>query len=71
VLQYSIAEPGFARLTVSDALGQHIATLADNSDHPPGTFEVRFDSSELPSGIYYYTLRSGTFVQTKKLMIIK
>jgi hypothetical protein len=71
VLQYSIAEPGYARLTVSDALGQHIATLADNSDHPPGTFEVRFDSSELPSGIYYYTLRSGTFVQTKKLMIIK
>lgn len=71
VMQYSIAQQGFAQLTVSDALGRQIATLIDNSDHPQGRFEIRFGSSELPSGVYYYTLRTGTFVQTKKLLIIR
>lgn len=71
VMQYSIGQSGFVQLTVTDALGRQIATLVDNADHPKGTYEVRFGSPELPSGVYYYTLRTGTFVQTKKLVLIK
>ncbi|MBK9247678.1 MAG: T9SS type A sorting domain-containing protein [Ignavibacteria bacterium] len=71
IMQYSIAQPGFTQLTVSDGFGQQITTLVDNSDHPQGSYEVSFGTSELPSGVYYYTLRTGTFVQTQKLIIIK
>jgi hypothetical protein len=37
----------------------------------PGTYVVRWDASHLPSGVYFYRLRAGTFGDAKKLMILK
>ncbi len=58
------------QLKVYDALGREVATLV-NAKQTPGKYSVQFDATELPSGIYYYTLRAGNFVQTKKMILMK
>jgi hypothetical protein len=57
-------------LKVYDLLGKEVATLV-NEQLQPGTYEVTFDASMLTSGIYFYKLSAGDFVETKKLMLIK
>jgi hypothetical protein len=57
-------------LTVYNALGQKIATLV-NKKQAAGNYTVRFDARDLPSGIYFYTLRAGDFVATKKMILMK
>jgi hypothetical protein len=57
-------------LKVYDILGSQIATLV-NEQKSPGTYEVEFDGSNLSSGIYFYELRSGKTLLTKKMMLIK
>jgi len=58
------------KLTVFDMLGREIATLV-NKKQSMGSYEVEFDASNLTSGIYFYTLRSGGFVESKKMLLIK
>ncbi len=64
------ARGGFVSLKVYDILGSEVATLV-NEDKPAGNYEVKFDASGLASGIYYYTLKAGEFVSTKKMILIK
>ena len=67
---FRISERGFVSLKVFDILGNEIATLV-NKEKPAGEYEVEFDGSELTSGIYFYELISGNYVETKKMIIIK
>jgi len=60
----------FVSLKVYDILGNEIATLV-NEQLQPGTYEVTFDGSGLTSGIYFYRLKTGNFVDTKKLILLK
>ncbi|MDF1612819.1 family 16 glycosylhydrolase [Stygiobacter electus] len=57
-------------LKVYDILGREVATLV-NEHQPAGNYEVKFDGSNLSSGIYFYRLQSGSFVQTKKFLLMK
>jgi photosystem II stability/assembly factor-like uncharacterized protein len=57
-------------LRIYDVLGKEIATLV-NEQLQPGTYEVTFDGSNLPSGIYFYQLKSENFSDTKKLTLLK
>ncbi len=57
-------------LKVYDILGNEVATLV-NENKSAGNYEVKFDASNLASGIYLYKLQSGDFVQTRKLMLLK
>jgi photosystem II stability/assembly factor-like uncharacterized protein len=57
-------------LKVFDLLGREVATLV-NSNLQPGTYEVSFNANHLSSGIYFYRLSAGNFIQTKKLVLIK
>jgi hypothetical protein len=57
-------------LKVFDIIGREIQTLV-NEQLQPGMYEVMFDGSGLASGIYFYQLRSGEFVETKKLVLLK
>ena len=57
-------------LKVYDVLGNEIATLI-NEQKPAGNYEVGFDAAGLTSGIYFYKLQSGSFVDTKKMLLLK
>jgi photosystem II stability/assembly factor-like uncharacterized protein len=57
-------------LIVYDILGREVVTLV-NKEQEPGIYSVKFDASNLPSGIYFYRLRSSNFTQTKKMVLMK
>ncbi len=61
-------------LKVYDALGREVATLV-NQKQAPGKYSVQFNAASasggLPSGVYFYTLRTGNFVQTRKMVLMK
>jgi glucuronoarabinoxylan endo-1,4-beta-xylanase len=57
-------------LDVFDVLGKQVASLV-NSKQAAGDYSVLFDASNLSSGVYFYRLQAGSFVQTKKMLFIK
>jgi N-acetylneuraminic acid mutarotase len=59
-----------ATLKVYDMLGREVATLV-NVNKPAGKYEVEFSAAGLPSGIYFYRLQSGSFVETKKMILLR
>jgi len=69
-IQYAIVSRQFVTLIVYDILGNEIATLV-NEELPAGTFEVEFHAATLPSGIYFYQLKAGSFIETKKMVLLK
>jgi len=69
-LEFGISKLGFVSLKVYDLLGKEVTTLV-NEIKPAGLYEVEFDGSILPSGIYYYKLEAGSFSETKKMLLIK
>ncbi len=58
------------QLNVYNILGEEVATLV-NEKQAPGNYTVQFNASNLPSGVYFYTLRVGDFVATKKMVLLK
>ena len=69
-INYSIKEKGIVELKIFDLLGSEIASLV-NEEKTPGNYEVFFDASNLSSGVYLYTIKAGSFVQTRKMMLMK
>jgi hypothetical protein len=69
-ISYSIHEQLHSRLQVFDVTGKEIATLVDEIKNP-GTYEVIFNASHLPSGVYVYRLQAGEYVESRKLMLLK
>ncbi len=61
---------GHQSLKVYDVLGNKVATLVDEYRNA-GSFEIDFNASELSSGVYFYKLQAGSFIQTKKMILIK
>ena len=57
-------------LKVYDILGREVATLV-NEEKPAGEYEVEFDGSTLTSGIYFYQLKTGEFIETRKMVLLK
>jgi hypothetical protein len=80
IIKYQIAEAGFVSLKVYDVLGNEVATLVDEYKQA-GNFEVSFSAEELVSGIstkgryasgvYFYQLQAGSFIETKKMMLLQ
>jgi hypothetical protein len=69
-IRYGLPVEASVTLTVFDALGQQVAVL-DDGVRSAGYHEVMFDGARLPSGVYFYRLRSGSFVETKKLILVR
>jgi len=71
-IKYQIPEISFVTIKVYDVLGNEIASLV-NQEKPAGEYivEFRIDNLELSSGIFFYQLRVGNFVETKKMTLIK
>ncbi|MCB0742905.1 MAG: T9SS type A sorting domain-containing protein [Ignavibacteriae bacterium] len=57
-------------LKIYDILGREIKTLV-NENQKPGSYEIKFDASNLSSGIYFYSLNAGEFHQVNKMMLLK
>jgi hypothetical protein len=63
-------ETSEVKMVIYDITGKKITTLV-NEKLNPGTYEVTFDGSNLPSGIYFYKLNAGNFSETKRMILIK
>jgi hypothetical protein len=69
-IKYSIASAGHVKLVIFDLLGRQVATLVNQSQNP-GFYEVPFDAQKFTSGVYFYRIESGSFIQTKKMLLLK
>lgn len=69
-ISYTIPHNGKVSLVVYDALGREAAVLV-NKDQDAGIYTVSFDGKHLASGIYYYKISTGNFVETKKMILLK
>ena len=69
-IQYSVSHAAMVNISVYNTLGQKITTLV-NARHTAGTHVVTFDGSGLPSGLYFYQIEAGDFVQTRKMLLVK
>jgi hypothetical protein len=70
VIRYQLPVNSFVTLKVFDLLGREIATLV-NSEQEAGYKSVNFDASKLSSGIYIYKLVAGSFIDVKKMLLLK
>ena len=69
-ISFNLPQSGNVTLTVYNVLGQQVATLV-NGALSAGTHSVPFNASRLASGVYVYELRAGSFVQQKRMMLVK
>jgi photosystem II stability/assembly factor-like uncharacterized protein len=69
-IKYQIPEISFVTIKVYDVLGKEVATLV-NEEKPAGNYDIEFDGEGITSGIYFYQLQAGSFVETKKMIMIK
>ncbi len=69
-IAYEIAQPCKATLVVYNMLGQEVARLVDDFVQPE-KYNIRFDGSRLSSGMYFYMLKAGNFVEAKRMTLAK
>jgi hypothetical protein len=70
VIEFRLPAAGNVSLKVYNVLGQVVQTLAEGM-RPAGSYSVRFDGQTLSSGVYFYRLQTGSFVQVHKMMLLK
>jgi hypothetical protein len=69
-ISFSLAKPGHTTLTVYNVVGQVVATPVDNV-MSVGHHNISFNAYNIPSGMYFYKIRSGEFTKVKKMMLMK
>jgi type IX secretion system substrate protein len=69
-ITFTIPQNGFVRLNVYDLLGREVANLV-SEEQPAGNYNIEFDASSLSSGVYFYRLQSGSFMDSKKLTLLR
>ena len=69
-ITYSLPKAVFVTLKIFDGLGREVTTLV-SENKLPGKYEVKFDGTKLSSGIYFYKLTAGNFIDTKKFVLMK
>ena len=70
IIKYSIPKSSQVTIKIFNTLGEEIETLV-NTEKPAGTYEVNWNAVNLPSGVYFYRLQAGDFVQTRKMIYLK
>ena len=69
-IKYQVPEFSFVTLRVYDVLGSEIETLA-NGEKSIGNYEVEFNATSLPSGVYLYRLQAGSYVESRKMILLR
>ena len=70
VISYQLPVVSKVRLVIYDIQGREVQTLV-NEMKQPGRYEVKFNGSDLASGVYFYRIQAGVFVQTRKLLLVR
>lgn len=70
VIKYQIPQNTFVNINIYDVLGNQIKTLV-REEKAAGNYELKFDASNMPSGVYFYSIQAGAFSQTKKMILMK
>jgi uncharacterized lipoprotein YddW (UPF0748 family) len=71
MIRFNLSEAGFVNLTVYNILGEEVMQLINNKFFNSGSYQVDFDASQLPSGIYLYRINVNDFSASRKMMFIK
>ena len=69
-IKFSIPQKENVILKVYNILGKEVAVLV-NKEMEAGEYDIEFGSDGLNSGVYFYTLEAGNFIQTKKMILMK
>ena len=70
VIEYSLPQSEDVSLVVYNLRGEEVADLI-NDNIPAGNHQVKWDASNVPSGIYFYRIQAGDFIQTRKMLLLK
>lgn len=70
IIDYSIKERTQVYISIINIIGEEAAVLV-NSEKESGYYRINFDASNLPSGVYFYRLKAGDFIQSKKMILMK
>ncbi len=69
-IEFALPQRALTRVTIYDVLGREIQTLI-NREMEAGYYEINFDATSFPSGAYFYRIQAGSFIQTKKMILLK
>jgi len=69
-IRYGLPHKSAVQLAIFNTLGQQVATVVQG-EQEAGFHEVRFDASGLAGGVYFYRLQAGTYVETRKLLLLR
>ena len=69
-ISYSVPQTSQVQIKLFDVLGNEIETLM-SEEKPAGAYELTWNAANLPSGVYFYQLKAGSFVETKKMILLK
>jgi hypothetical protein len=70
IINYSIPKSSFVTIKIYDALGREVNTLVDE-EKSVGNYSVKFEGSNLSSGIYFYQIKSANYIETKKMILLR
>lgn len=70
LINFSIKEAGSVNVRIFNLIGQEVAELV-NEEKPAGNYYVAFNASNLPTGVYIYTIKSGNYFQSRKMLLVK
>lgn len=70
IISFSIPKKEFVNLTIYDLLGNMVSVL-ENGILPAGNYKKNFESNGISSGIYFYVLKAGEYVDSKKMILLK
>jgi photosystem II stability/assembly factor-like uncharacterized protein len=69
-ISFNLPENGFTSLKVYSVIGSEVAVLFEEQMEA-GSYEIDFNAYDLPSGVYYYTLKSGSYLETRKMILLR
>ena len=70
IISYALPKQGLVTINIYNILGQKVSTLVNETQNA-GNYQFNFDASNLSTGTYIYQIRTGSFVQSKKMLLIK